>query len=242
MTVVAVIQARMSSTRLPGKVLEGLGGSSILGWVVAAAQEARLVDRVVVATSREPADDVIADAARVLGAQVVRGPLDDVLARYVAALDEFPADVVVRLTADCPLLDPRIIDQCAGLLDADPSIDLATNVLVRTHPRGLDVEAVRVESLRASARVATGHHRAHVTSWIMGHPEDFSIAGVVGSQDAADLRVTVDTAADLGVVRAVVAALGARARRVEELVAFLRQHPGIAQANAHVEQKPQESG
>lgn len=242
MRTTAVIQARMSSSRLPGKVLLPLGDSTILGWVVSAAQRARLVDEVIVATSTDVTDDQVAREAQRLDTPVVRGPLDDVLDRYLVALEAYPSEIVVRLTADCPLLDPRVVDQCVGTLASDPHLDLVTNVLVRTHPRGLDVEAVRAATLQRAAREAVAHHRAHVTSWIMTHPDDFAIAGVSSTLDAADLRVTVDTAADLAVVSAVVSALGRQAQDADLLVGWLRDHPDVVALNAHVEQKPEDQG
>lgn len=242
MTITAVIQARMSSSRLPGKVLLPLGESTILGWVASAAARAKTVDKVVVATSTEASDDRVVSEARRLNVPVVRGPLDDVLQRYLFALAAHPSEIVVRLTADCPFLDPRVIDLCVETLASDPHLDLVTNVLVRTHPRGLDVEAVRSTALQKAAREAIAHHRTHVTSWIMTHPADYAIAGVSSSLDAGDLRVTVDTTADLEVVTAVVSALGRDAQDADILVAWLRVHPEVIALNAHVEQKREDQG
>ena len=234
---VAVIQARSSSTRLPGKVLQPLGDSTVLGWMVRAAASARSVENVVVATSTQSDDDAVAEAASTLGAKVVRGPLDDVLGRYVLAANEFPAECYVRLTADCPLLDPAIIDQCVALLLADPTLDLTSNAIVRTHPRGLDVEVFRLSALAAADREATGYHRVHVTTWMTDHPRDFRIAGVVTADDASDFRVTVDTPEDLVVVRSIVAALGPGPHAAADLVAWLRANPKVSSVNAHVLQK-----
>ncbi|WP_229786547.1 cytidylyltransferase domain-containing protein [Actinokineospora fastidiosa] len=225
----AVIQARMSSTRLPGKVLRDLGGRPVLDWVVRAAHRAA-VDRVIVATSDDPSDDPIALAA---DAEVVRGPLDDVLARFLMAADRFPCDAVLRLTADCPLLDPGVLDQVVGLWRADPSVDYVSNTLVRTMPRGYDAEVVRTDVLFAQAAVPDGPHREHVTSGVYTDPR-YRCAGVVASPDASDLRVTLDTPEDAAVIETVVAALGEP--RMRDVVAYLRAHPSVAARNAHVEQ------
>src|SRR5687768_7109147 len=123
----AVIQARLSSTRLPGKVLRPLGGRSVLSWVIRAAQETHNLDTVILATSDDPTDDPVADEAASCGAVVVRGPLDDVLARYVKAVREHPCDAVVRLTADCPLHDPAVIAQVVAVWRADPTLDHVSN-------------------------------------------------------------------------------------------------------------------
>ncbi|MGW5050728.1 cytidylyltransferase domain-containing protein [Actinokineospora sp. NPDC004072] len=226
----AVIQARMTSSRLPGKVLRDLGGRPVLEWAVRAARRAA-VDRVVIATSDDPSDDPI--AARDWGVDVVRGPLEDVLGRFLVAVDRHPCDAVLRITADCPLHDPVLLDQVVGLWRADPSLDYASNTLVRTLPRGYDAEVVRVDVLRAQAAVPVGPHREHVTSGVYTDPRH-RCAGVVAAPAAADLRVTLDTEADAAVIDAVVAALGEPSWR--EVVAFLRANPDIAARNSHVEQ------
>ncbi len=233
----AVIQARSSSTRLPGKVLRPLGGRSVLGWVVRAAAAAPGVDRVVVATSADPSDDEVAAEAARCGAAVVRGPLDDVLERFAVALREHPADAVVRLTADCPLLDPALIGQLAALWRAQPSLDYVSTTLVRTLPRGFDAELVRAEVLREQVSAATGADREHVTSGVYAQPTRYSCAGVVVSPAAEDLRVTLDTAEDWALIAALVAELGDRVGDWRAVVALLRSRPDLVALNAHVEQK-----
>src|ERR1035437_337143 len=131
MVINAVIQARAGSTRLPGKVLQDLGGRPVLEWVVRAARAATQIDAVIVATSTMAGDDIVADLADSLGSLVVRGSEEDVLSRFIAALDAHPADAVVRLTADCPLLDPTLIDAVAGAWSAAPIHDYVSTVLVR---------------------------------------------------------------------------------------------------------------
>ena len=135
MHVVAVIQARMSSTRLPGKILANLGNGTVLGSVVGAARSATLVDEVVVATSTDAADNDTQEACRSLDVECVRGSLQDVVSRYKLAIRGRSADAVVRLTADCPLLDPRLIDQCVAVWCADPKIFMSTNALRSDLPR-----------------------------------------------------------------------------------------------------------
>lgn len=237
MRVVVVIQARMGSTRLPGKVLADLGGMSVLAWVVRACRAARRVDDVVVATSTDPGDDALADTARELGVAVVRGSEEDVLSRFVQALDEHPADAVVRITADCPFTDPELVDAVVAAWTADPTLDHVSTVLVRTLPHGLDVELVRAVALRAIASRASGHDRVHVTSGIYTAPEEFAVMGLCFAPDATDLRVTLDTTEDLEALRAVVAAGRTGIPSRVELVAFLRSRPDIVAINAAVRQK-----
>ncbi|WP_394360362.1 cytidylyltransferase domain-containing protein [Amycolatopsis sp. SB7-3] len=233
----AVIQARASSTRLPGKVLRPLAGRSVLGWVIRAAAASPGIDNVVVATSTEADDDAVAEEAARHGALVARGPLDDVLGRFAVAIESFPADAVVRLTADCPLLDPHLIGQLVAQWRAQPSLDYLSTVLVRTLPRGFDAELVRTGVLAEQIETARGADREHVTSGVYANPERYSCAGIVVSPPADDLRVTLDTVEDWSVIDGIVAELGDRVGDWREVVAVLRSRPELAKLNAHVEQK-----
>jgi spore coat polysaccharide biosynthesis protein SpsF len=239
--VVAVVQARTGSSRLPGKVLLPLGGRPVLGWVVRAALEAG-VDEVVVATSTAPGDDAVADLARELGVGVVRGSELDVLSRFVLAAEQTGADAVVRLTADCPLLDPALIRSVVAAWRADPSLDYVATTLVRTLPRGLDVELVSRAALARADREAVEHHRVHVTSWLYAGPQSHRTLGLVVQPDAHDLRVTLDTAADAALLEAVVAELGDAPPAWRELVRVLRSRPDLTALNATVTQKALEEG
>lgn len=239
--VVAVVQARTGSSRLPGKVLLPLGGRPVLGWVVRAAQEAG-VDEVVVATSTAPGDDVVADLAHELGVEVVRGSELDVLQRFVRAAEQTGADAVVRLTADCPLLDPALIRGVVAAWRADPSLDYVATTLVRTLPRGLDVELVSREALNRADREAVDHHRVHVTSWLYAGPELHRTLGLVVQPDSHDLRVTLDTPEDAALLEAVAAELGDRAPAWRDLVTVLRERPDLTALNATVAQKSLEEG
>ena len=242
MRINAVIQARAGSTRLPGKVLEDLGGRPVLEWVVRAARAATRVDEVIVATSTLVGDDAVADLATSLGVPVVRGSEGDVLSRFVAALDAHPADAVVRLTADCPLLDPTLIDAVAGAWAAAPTHDYVSTVLVRCLPRGLDVELVSAQALRAVDRMATGHDRVHVTSALYADPTAYRLLGLCVTPPADDLRVTLDTADDLVLLRALVAVLPDAPPPWRDVVAALRARPDLVALNAGVRQKPIEAG
>ena len=242
MRINAVIQARAGSTRLPAKVLADLGGRPVLEWVVRAARAATQVEEVIVATSTLAGDDPVADLADSLGAPVVRGSEDDVLSRYVMALEAHPADALVRLTADCPLLDPTLIDAVAGAWAAAPTHDYISTLLVRCLPRGLDVELVTAEALRAVDRMATGHDRVHVTSALYADPTAYRLLGVCVTPPANDLRVTLDTREDLALLRALVAVLPDAPPSWRDVVAVLRARPDLVAINANVEQKPIEAG
>ena len=240
--VIAVVQARTGSTRLPAKVLRPLGDSTVLGWVVRAARQSPGVDDVVVATSTAQDDQRVADSARELGVQVVRGSETDVLSRFLQALDEHPADGVVRLTADCPLLDPTLIGQAVAAWRADPVLDYVSTTLVRNLPRGLDVEVASADVLRTISGTATGYHRTHVTSAIYSEPSSFQLCGLLFRPRADDLRVTLDTPEDAALIEAVVAELGAGPFPWREVVALLRSRPDLAGLNSDVVQKRLEEG
>ncbi|WP_414638097.1 cytidylyltransferase domain-containing protein [Actinophytocola sp.] len=237
MRVNAVIQARLSSTRLPGKVLRPLGGRSVLSWGIRAAAHAVDLGTVIVATSDSPDDDPVAQEAVRSGAEVVRGPLDDVLARYELAAREHPCDAIVRLTADCPLHDPTLIGQVVALWRSDPSLQYVSNVVVRTLPRGFDAELVRRDVLAEQNVLAAGSHREHVTSAIYTQPDVYRCAGVIVGQDNSDLRVTLDTEQDAALLDAVVAELGGGVPSWRDVVALLRSRPDLVALNAEVVQK-----
>ena len=234
----AVIQARLSSTRLPGKVLRPLGGRSVLSWVVRAAAHTPGLDSVVVATSADAEDDPVAEEAARCGAAVVRGPLDDVLSRFDLAVRAHPCDALVRLTADCPLHDPAVISAVVSLWRGDPDLHYVSSTLERSLPRGFDVELLRRDVLAEQVITASGPHREHVTSGVYTEPERYRCAGVVFRPAAADLRVTLDTPEDAALLDALVAELGDRVPRWREVVGLLRARPELVALNAGVEQKP----
>lgn len=233
----AVVQARASSTRLPGKVLLPLGDETVVGRVLRAVQASGGVDEVVLATSTDPSDDDVEREGARLGVPVVRGPLDDVLSRFLLALDAHPADAIVRITADCPLLDPGVLRTCCDVWRAVPDLDYLSTALVRTLPRGLDVEVVRADALRRAGEVAVDHDRVHVTSYVYTHPDEHRLLGLSFVPDGGDLRVTLDTPEDWELVQALVQEYGGRQPSAAELVTWLRQHPEVVALNAEVRQK-----
>ncbi|MGW3362729.1 cytidylyltransferase domain-containing protein [Streptosporangium canum] len=235
--IAGVIQARMGSTRLPGKVLRTLGGRTVLERVVRAVPRG-VLDDLVVATTTEPADDAVVAECERLGVAWHRGPVDDVLTRFLGVLDRLECDAVMRLTADCPLLDPEIIAMAAGMWRATPGLDyLSTSPQPRTLPRGLDVEIVSAGTLRSLDGTATGHHRTHVTSYVYTHAERFRIIGLTFPPGDADLRVTLDTVEDSELIRAVVDHFGDGPVPLRTLVGWLRERPEVVALNAAVEQK-----
>jgi spore coat polysaccharide biosynthesis protein SpsF len=236
MTTLGIIQARINSSRLHGKVLRQLGGRTVLERVVRAAQASGVLDRVVVATTVEAADDAVATECEAIGVPVYRGPVDDVLARFLGVLDEVDSDVVVRFTADSPMLDPELIALVHRVFAASGA-DYMTTSLSRTLPRGLDVEMVRTPVLREIDSLATEYHRTHVTSYIYTHPEKFAVLGLTLQPDLSHLRLTLDTLDDWKLMEAIVDRFGDEPISVRALADFLAGRPDLIELNAHVLQK-----
>lgn len=230
----AVLQARMSSTRLPGKVMRPLLGEPMLGRQIERIRRAQRVDSLVVATSTDPADDVIAEYVAGLGLPVIRGPLDDVLARFIQVIDELEPDVVVRLTADCPLTSPRVIDAVIEqFLSADA--DYCSNTLEPTYPDGLDIEVVRPSALRAVAAVSADvAEHEHVTLGVYRRPEQFVLSSVTSDRDLSQLRWTVDTPEDFAFVEQVYGALVEQDPQfdIDEILHLLEERPALVRTSA----------
>lgn len=226
-SVTAIVQARMSSTRLPGKVLIKLSGAPMLQRQLERVQRATLLSNVVVATSTDISDDPIAALCAELGINCYRGDLSDVLGRFIGALDAFPTDVVVRITADCPLISPRAIDSVIGaFLEAD--CDYLSNTLEPTFPDGVDIEVMSKQALREVLAISTDPlEREHVTLGIYRRPDHFSVRNYRGEQDLSDLRWTVDSPKDLEFVTWVFDSLFANNPRFEmaDVLELLARHP-----------------
>lgn len=237
---VAIIQARMGSSRLPGKVLEDIAGKPMLGWVLDRVSAAHEMDEVVVATSINPSDDLICEYVRAAGKRCFRGSEHDVLDRFHDAAHETGADVVVRITSDCPLIDPELISATvAALRETSSRMAYSSNTLPpRTYPRGLDVEAFTGDALEAAWRDDRDPaSREHVTPYIYRHPEAFALRRVAAESDYSRHRWTVDTADDLALVRAAVADLGRVDFGWRDVLRLFAARPELERLNAHVEQK-----
>jgi spore coat polysaccharide biosynthesis protein SpsF len=233
---VMIVQARATSARLPGKVLIELGGRPMLGQQLARLRQCRLVDEIVVATTTEANDEPVALLARQAGARVFRGSTNDVLSRFVGAAREARADVVVRITADCPLIDPEVCDRVIAELVEHPSeCDYASNVSRRSFPRGLDAEALFFDVLLRMDRLALSTPaREHVTIVPRSErPGLFLCRDVVDGTNNSDLRWTVDTPDDLRLMRLLFDELGLSERHVpyREILAHVRARPELSAIN-----------
>lgn len=204
----AILQARMSSSRLPGKVMKPLAGAPMIARQIERLRRAASLERIVVATSEDASDDPLADYLAASGTDVFRGSLTDVLGRFVACAEHFGLDgAIVRLTADCPLADPDLVDACVALHQRQGA-DFTSNDQHRTFPRGLDVEVFNREGLDAAGREASDpYDREHVTPFFYHNPERFRLAELTQARDDSALRWTVDTPQDFAYVERVYAAL-----------------------------------
>ena len=241
MRIVGIIQARMGSTRLPGKILRDIGGETMLARVVRRTQRARALSQVVVATTKSPADDVVVSACERLGVAVFRGAEQDVLDRYYWAAQAHQAEAVVRITSDCPLVDPRVTDKVieAHLIS---SADYTCSGVEGGFPRGLDTEILNFKTLeRACYEAQKDNEREHVTPYIYLHPEIFNLKSVqaTGKLMRPDLRFTVDTEEDLKLIKEIYKRLYADGQvfYTEDVIDLLDRHPELVAINAHVVQK-----
>jgi spore coat polysaccharide biosynthesis protein SpsF len=243
MRVIAIVQARMGSTRLPGKVLKQLGGRSVLSWVIERVSQFSRIDSLLIATTVEPADDAVAKEAERCSAEVFRGNENDVLDRYYRGACHAGADVIVRITSDCPLIDPEVSDYTIQkFLDERP--DYASNALERTYPRGLDTEVLTFSALERAWREASEpYQRAHVTPYLYQNPDKFRLLSVKGEEDFSGYRWTLDTPEDADFLQEVYTRLGGSVDfSWRDVLGLLQREPALAEKNEHIRQKALREG
>jgi spore coat polysaccharide biosynthesis protein SpsF len=237
----------MGSTRLPGKVLKDLEGETMLARVVQRLSRSRFIAEILIATTDRAADDVIVEECRRCSIQVFRGNEDDVLDRYFRAAQLSKAEAVVRITSDCPLIDPEVTDKTiAAFLNREEQVtpDYASNCIVRTYPRGLDTEVMTAQVLERCWRAANQpYERTHVTPYVYEHPGEFKILSVTGEKDYSQHRWTVDTPEDLEFVRAVYARLKAHDDFcAPDVLELLEREPALLELNRSIAQKALHEG
>lgn len=239
MRTVAIVQARMGSTRLPGKVMHDLCGDTMLARGIQRLRTASSLADLVIATTTGPEDEVIVLEAKRLDTQVYRGSVHDVLDRYLGAARASNAEAIVRVTSDCPLIDPGVVDRVVAKLTG--AIDYASNTHdIQTFPRGLDVEVFHRDTLERMARMATSKAaREHVTVFVREQPQVFRTDQLLAETNDSDLRWTVDTDADLTLVRRLYErySLATRAVDYRDIVRGVRAEPALQAINAHIAQK-----
>ncbi len=241
MNIEAYIQARMGSTRLPGKVLKRVCGRPLLDILIERLGQAQEIDGIAVLTSTLPGDDPIEQFCQEHKIPCFRGSEDDVLSRYAQAAQQWNPDAIVRITADCPLIDPDILDEVVRVYrDNASSVDYVSNTLEKTYPLGLDVEVFSCRALEQADRMATRpDEREHVTLYMYRHPELFRLRNVAHKPSLAHCRWTVDTPEDFALVSRILDHLLIQHPRfrMSDILHLLDQHPDWRQLNAHVQQK-----
>ena len=229
----------MRSTRLPGKVLLPVLGKPLLIHQIERLRRCQLSGDLIIATTDAPEDDVIVDAVRAVDARVFRGSETDVLSRYRRAAERFRADSAVRITSDCPMIDPNVIDRAIAIFNQGGS-DYVSNTLNRTFPRGLDVEVFTFSTLQAADQEAKEDaDREHVTRFITRRPERFRLSNFETAPDASAHRWTVDTPEDFELVSRMMNELIARSPgySLADALRLINERPEWSALNAQVEQK-----
>lgn len=239
--IVAIVQARMGSSRLPGKVLMDIVRKPMLWHVINRLGHASLIDCMVVATSTSEKDDAIQNCCDEYNINCYRGSEEDVLDRFHKAAKVFQADVVVRITADCPLIDSHVADEVISYyLKNRGNFEGASNTINRTYPRGLDVEVVSYLLLEQIWKEAQkDYQREHVTAYVYEHPEKFKILSVENDKNLSNLRLTVDEESDLRFVREIYRRLYQEGKifLLRDILAVLAVEPDLKEINRHTKQK-----
>ena len=243
MKVVAIIQARIGSTRLPGKVMKEIAGKTVLEHVITRVKQAKAIDEIVIATTTKPEDEIIATGAERLGVKVFRGSEEDVLSRYYYAAKENSADIVIRITSDCPLIDPEIIDQMIYKfknLYKDNKVDYLSNTLERTFPRGLDAEVFSYKVLAETfINAEKTYQREHVTPYIYENLQKFKLVGHTSEIDYSNHRWTLDTPEDFELITKIYEGLYHQHKLIlsNDIINYLKVHPEIVEINHSINQK-----
>jgi len=230
--IAVIVQARMGSSRLPGKVMSGLGGRPMFSFLMERLRRCKAVDTIILATTNQPEDDHLAELGQSLSAKVIRGPERDVLARFAMAAQATTANTLVRVTADCPLLDPDLLAETIAEFHIQ-EVDYLSNCVPPSYPDGLDVEVfTRDALLKAQKECLSDEQREHVTPW-MRESGDLKVGSKQNNEDLSALRWTVDEPEDLEVIRSVVAHFENRSDfSWQEVLELYEQKPSIFAANA----------
>ena len=241
MKTVVIAQARMTSTRLPGKVLKEVLGKPLLAYFIERLQRVSLADQIVIATTINATDEPIVDLCRKLSVAFTRGSEEDVLSRYYDAAVVTRADAIVRVTSDCPLIDPAVIDETiATFLHSVPRLDYASNSIENTYPLGMGVEIFSRQALREAHSESTkAPEREHVTPFLYTHPERYRLGGIRHTKDLSVHRWTVDTPEDFELVTRIIEGLYPIKPdfNLADILELVTEHPTWSLINANIRQK-----
>lgn len=239
MNIVCIIQARTGSTRLPNKIFLELKGKPVLARDIERLKGSKLISKIVIASPDKKEDDVIEKFVNnnFPDVGVFRGSEDDVLDRYFQAAKKFGAEAVIRITSDCPLIDPEVVDKVISKF-VESKADYVSNVLgKRTFPRGMDTEIFSFAALeRIWNECADPADREHVTLHLRKHPEQYTAVNCEGEKDYSGYRLTLDEPKDFELISAIYDSLGDNPK-LDEIIGFLEKNPDLAKINQEVEQK-----
>lgn len=239
MNVVAIVQARIGSTRLPGKVLKKIQNKVVLDYVIDRLKTCKKIDDIVLAITTNKKDDVLEKYAKDKRINYIRGSEEDVLSRYYEAAKKYNADIIVRITSDCPLIDPKIVDEIITK-HIEKNADYTANIIERTYPRGLDTEVFNFKVLEENHKNAKEkYYREHVTPYIREHPEKFKLQSIVaqGKIKRPDIRITLDTKEDLELISKIISHFDKIDFNTEDVINYLEKNPELLKINQDVKQK-----
>ncbi|WP_430790873.1 cytidylyltransferase domain-containing protein [Virgibacillus flavescens] len=241
MKIVAIIQARMGSTRLPGKILKKVLDKPLLEYQIERVKRAKLVDEIVIATTTNESEQPIIDFCERHSISYYRGSEDDVLSRYYEAAKKINAEAIVRLTSDCPIIDPAVIDKIVMHYSNNyPSYDYISNTINRTYPRGYDTEIMSFEALEHAYQHATSKsEKEHVTPYIYQNASVFTVDQALHERDDSNYRFTVDTHEDFRLIEKILTTLYPLkpAFEHEDIMELLQENKDWVQINAAINQK-----
>ncbi|MFA6548424.1 MAG: glycosyltransferase family protein [Candidatus Margulisiibacteriota bacterium] len=235
-----IVQARMGSTRLPGKVMLSVENKPVLQHIIERLKDCNCADEIIIATTNNKKDDIIVDLAKANGISYFRGSEENVLSRYYYAAKENNLDVVVRITSDCPFVDPSIIDNMILEFLKAKRCDYLSNCLQRTFPRGLDVEIFGFKALERSAKEAKqDYEKEHVTPYLYQQPRGFVLKSYNNPTDYSGYRLTLDTVEDYSLIKRIYALLYPLNNkfRLKEIIDLLKHNDDLSLINAHIKQK-----
>lgn len=240
MRIVAIIQARMGSTRLPGKILKKINSRPLLSYQIERLQHSQYIDELVIATTKKKQDDLIVQFCKENAISYFRGSETDVLARYYEAALAFKADAIVRITSDCPIIDVQVVDKTIQYFIDNGKFDYVSNTVERTYPRGLDTEIFSFEALEKAYKEAVlERDREHVTAYFYTNPTVFSIGYIKNDMDYSKYRWTVDTEEDFELIKKIIQALYVKKTlfTLKDTINVMKENPTWFNINAHIEQK-----
>jgi len=237
---VAIIQARLGSTRLPGKIFKTLAGKPMLWHVVDRLSHSKIIDKIIVATTTLPEDDPVEQFCLSNKISIYRGSSNDVLSRYYETAKIYNAGIVIRVTSDCPVIDPNIIDAMLAQFIYDNSIDCMSNCIQRTFPRGLDTEIFTFSALKKTYTEAKlNYEHEHVTPYIYNNPDKFIIKNYANETDLSSYRWTVDTFEDFRLIEEIYKNLYQKDKifLFKDILQLIEKRPDLSRINQDIKQK-----